>query len=620
MNEAYAALVFLLLVSAPWIIRALHARSRRLGNRSAEGELDKLLMIAEKQILVGEIDAAVPVLQQAAPLLERCGDAVSSGRAARLHLCEGLIALAQAPPEKAAESFLAAKKLAESVADKRLRDTLRTRAMAELALMTVPIETFRQSAEVILTLEPDVADPSTCAQIAWVALRLGSIEQEEGRWKKARHAWEESIRIAQRVPAPDGPGRLPAPPEQVAPWADSRSAAARSALEVGKVLFSANRRDEARDWFERAMGVLEGPDHAMALENRALVCLVWSNHMEDSLTEAIDRRSLLERSVAAGLQAQSEGGTWYATEAEFLLGQISLEAGDFERALRLFESTLSRIPDTATGPPRRLGVRARIMIAETHAARESWEPAVAALRRALESSRDDPDPECRDLALEVLHKLHTCVSNLGRKDEGRDLVDQLEAQILGFSPGARRCAAVIHVHLLGLQSMADERWSAADEHLRRVESSARSEEGAWARYWERQATLHRGLIALRDTRPKDALDHFERALAIHVGRRSAGEEREQRAAIRMHLAECQVALDQLDRVEATLRRCAEDGVASGRSQGRYLAALASFRMAESPLCTSDDRRRFLEAAVRLGKLSGSEVGRALAQKAEREQA
>jgi tetratricopeptide (TPR) repeat protein len=135
------------------------------------------------------------------------------------------------------------------------------------------------------------------------------------------------------------------------------------------------------------------------------------------------------------------------------------------------------------------------------------------------------------------------------------------------------------------------------------------------RYWERQSALQRGIVALSESKPSEAREHLTRALACRPSRGPA-EDSVERASIQLRLGECLIALEQFDEAGPVLGRAIESGVASGDADGRYLAAAAAWVGACATADDPEERRRFLDTTLRLGRLSGLKAGRELAEKAE----
>src|SRR5439155_7336927 len=123
-----------------------------------------------------------------------------------------------------------------------------------------------------------------------------------------------------------------------------------------------------------------------------------------------------------------------------------------------------------------------------------------------------------------------------------------------------------------------------------MEALVAAAEGSGASYWARQAAFERGRIALEEDRAADARDHLSRALAIRADGLSPNDECVERAGILLHLAQSEIALEHPEVAERLLRSAAEDGMASGRVTGRYLAAQASWINASFSHETAERRR------------------------------
>lgn len=607
---------FLFLVPlAAWLARAVNSRSD--WHDRNRGKLESSLDDAENLILGGNLEEAEGQLAVAAPLLDTVKDSAARGFTARLHLCEGAIAKARDQWPEARTSFGNVLLTLDAIEDRRLAANLRARAEAENARFTDDGDEFRTRSERALSLEPEADDPLALARMAWVAVHLGRYEQATGRWERARRLWEEAIRIAERIPTRDHSAQTGwAREKEIGTWADARAGGARAATELAETLHSVGERDSAETWYERAEQLLRGPEHGIALEAAAAVRLSRAQSSQHGLTGAVDSGAWLESAAQAGAASGTPGGSWLAARAECLIGQERLRAGDAEQAIPRLQAALERVRELDEPSPRLMTIQLLTLLGDARFTVESWEPAAADLRQALERAEKAIESECRDLAVEIMDKLHTVLLQRGALEEARELLERFGKILPGLSPGARRFGAIVHSQRLGLQMVEEANLTGADEAFARAEALARENEATGAPYWERHAALQRGMLGLRLERPTEAREHLLRALALSVTTLSPGEESSERAALHLRLAECEMALDRDEVAERLLRQAGEDGVASGRPFGRYLAALASWIRAGQPERELEERRRLLDAASRLGRLSGTESGRLLAGKAE----
>ena len=597
---------------APLIMRAIAAARSREDEHSRE--LESRLTEAEDLILAGQTDEAAKKLVVAAPLIDKVRDSGKTGQSSRFYIAEGLIAKAFDERPAAEAALSKALLCVDAITDPRLEANLRARAQAERVSLGEKPDDVRQRTEQALSHEPKADDPWTLSILAWVAARMGSFEQAAGQWQSARHHWEEAMRIAERIPTPGPSGQSGWTREkEVGLWADGRAAGAHAAMGFADALFGLHDREGAERCLVHAEQLLEGPDHALTLSGRASVLFRRANAIGDSLATEADQTALYERAVVLGDAARCLEGTWIAGKAECWLGQSSVRSGDHARGLQRFEAVLARVQDIDRDVFRSATIEMLMLIADTHAVSEAWEPAAAALRRALDLTRGSAEMDSRDLTVQIIHKLHGCALHRKALAEGRDLMGTLASMLPAISANAHQLATLLEPHMLGSQLVAESRLAEADEAFARAESVAREGESG---YWERQAAFQRGMLALRHERPADAREHLNRALSIRVVTLSAAQESSERADVLLRLAECDMGAERHESAERLLIRAAEEGVASGRAHGRHLAAIASWLNAGLPQHEMDERRRLLDAAARLGRLSGTDKGRELAAKAE----
>jgi len=505
----------------------------------------------------------------------------------------------------------------ERITDPHLKANLLARAEAERVGLAENQDEFRGRTEKALSLEPQADDPWTLSILAWVARRMGLHEQSTGQWERARHFWEQAGRIAERVPTPGPSGQFGwAREKEVGLWADARQAGAFGAMDYADALLGLGDHEGAGRWLERAERLLEGPDHGLSLLARAKVLFKRADSMGDSLTIEADRDALFERTLILADAAKSEEGTWLAGMAEYRLGQSSAIAGDHARAVERFEAVLNRIQDVDEARFRFATIETLMLLADSRAAAEELEPAAEAWRRALRIARGAAESESRDTTVRIIHKLHGNAIQRKALDEGRELMQALSSLQPAISAGAHRMATLIEPQMMGAQLLAESRFVEADAAFARGESLARDEEGPAGGYWERQSAFQRGVIALEQKRQEEAREHLNRALSVRVTALSAAHESAERAEILLRLALSEISSERFEAVERLLTRTSEEGVASGRADGRFYAAVASWHNAGLPQHEIEDRRRLLDAAARLGRLSGVVKGRELAAKAE----
>src|SRR5262249_50690389 len=189
---------FLAVLLLPWLVRAL--ASRRPPGPSGSDKAEAALIEAGDLVLMGRLDEAFQSLQVAAPLIDKLPELMKHEPLARLHLLEGLIAVAQGKTADADASFRAVRTLVPVIGSRKAAAALEARVEAESMRLVDDIEAFRAHGEKALVLEPEVHDADTLGCLAWSAVRLGRVEQGAGKWERARHLWQEAIRIAERIP------------------------------------------------------------------------------------------------------------------------------------------------------------------------------------------------------------------------------------------------------------------------------------------------------------------------------------------------------------------------------------------------------------------------------------
>ncbi|MBI1796710.1 MAG: tetratricopeptide repeat protein [Candidatus Eisenbacteria bacterium] len=524
--------------------------------------------------------------------------------------------------DRAIEQLNLASTECDRITDAAYADELRTRIEAARGLMTTPGDAegpLVASGRRALEREPETRRPEVLMRLAWLAHRLGQIAHARGRWEEARHLLDRAVAIGMRL---DSPGT--AAPDTA--WngharalfcANARKAASEAARELGLVHASLGDRDRAIERLDQAIAVVEGVDHPIARLRLAQALLDRANQERtDPLAGAGRREALIARAAEVALESGTPEGRAVAGMAEVALAHtyasLGMTAQQLEHLRRALEYTKDS-PEPAAGHN-----QTYLLMAIGHALDESGDRdgASDALRQAVARGRAHPDPDTRKFAVSAAYRLHQMAWEDDHADEARAHVEVIESLVPTLAADVRGVFAGIAAHSRGLQYVLEGRDTEGTEWLARAERMGR-DGGPAAGALARSAAADLGRAALRARSPGAAEAHLRRALDTPAHHMSAADDRSQRAEITLLLADALRLLDRFDEGRRECARAFDLGRDAGNAKGREAAAIAAMWLGESADDDPAERRRFYEAASRLGRLCGRTRGREVADTVDR---
>jgi len=454
-------------------------------------------------------------------------------------------------------------------------------------------------------------DPTLAIRLARLAIASAEGEIAEGAWPRARLRFEQAYRCGERVPVEGDPGATTPQRERAEMLgALARSRASYAAGEIGAVLVSLGRHDEATEWLDRAIATCEGARLEPGRIALARARIVRAMHEAvDPVLGSEPRRRLLLAAHAGVADSTWPAARALTARAEIQLGVLAAQDGDVAGARERLDAAARGLSGLRLPGVAELVAESHLLLGHVLEDHGDLDDARLAYRRALDAGREDADPDARRLAAVAGCHLHRLLHHADRADEALELLDPLEALAPTLAPGARSLVAAMVARCRGQQQFRDGDHAAADRSLARAMALVDSASGPEAIDLARQIAAERGNLALAEENATVAEEHFRRAIDAVGGTRPPAIEQAERAEIRLRLAQALFRQDRPLEARPELERAFEAGRDSGRSTGRAVAAAAALLLGDDPESTLADRRGWYESAARFGKLSGTERGR-----------
>lgn len=587
---------------------------RRAEDRSAAFEARDLLARAEIFALQSAWQAAADLVT---PLLTGSGASkLTPEDVARAHL---VLAECEAGSDRRApaiEHVRLAAAAREKVRDDGARATLATwERFVQAGLGRSDAEGERDwptADDVLAEAERvDTMEPAFAVRLARLAFWRAEAEIREGSWPRARLHLEQAVRLGERVPLELAPGR-PAHrwEEEELLGALARTRASSAANEIAAVLASLGRHEEAIAWLDRAVATCEGVKLApgrIALARARIVRAM--NEPADEVLGFEPRRRMLEAAHDAVAGVDWPAAKALVARADIQLGVLAAQVGDVDGAKRRLLAAHRSLHGLELPGVAELVAEAHLLLGHVLEDHGELDEARVEYRRALDTGREDADPDARRLAAVAGCHLHRLLHHADRADEARALLEPLESLAPTLAPVARPLVAAMVARCRGQQQFRDGDRDAADRSLAGAMALVDSAGGPEAIDLARQIAAERGNLALSAERGGEAEGHFRRALAAVGGTRPGPIEQAERAEIRLRLAQSLLQQERTDEARPELTGAFEGGRDSGRANGRSVAATAALLLGDDPESPLADRRGWYESAARFGRLSGTERGR-----------
>lgn len=603
------------------ILLALFARSSPKHGRAEQSswtmprltsELDRL----ETLLLQGESHFPAEILNQLQPEVTRIQGPDGAVLRARHRLSAGDFFAWSGRPEQARAQLEEARGEIGSLADEDQALELMTRADASLGLLDGaagqdPLLT--QRAREALEREPRIQRPEVLMRLVWVAHRLAMIEHQRGHWDEARTLFERSVAVGRRLRRP-GEAGFESSWDTAARdlfWTHGRRVASEAARDLALVLQSLGDREGTMRWLDESVALMEGgatvPARlrlAHALVERA------TNEPVDAFTGITGHEGLFGRAVDVALSCDTDEGRAAACVAQIAWSHLYPPLGLTEKQiehLRLAMELAQRLPDLESGYNRTYLHVALGVAMDDQGDRVA---AVASLEQGMEQGRAHPDPNVRRFAAQAAYCLQQWYFEEERLADVRRCAEVLDQLVPALIADERPSFAGMAAHGSGMQHVLAGRPDEARRALEHAEALARQANSARL---SRAVAIDQGRLELRLERPADALPHLRRALEIVVPGIGGPENEGRLADIRLSMANAYLMLEQHDEALGECKRAFETGRAAGSSSGREIAAIAAMHLGEAAEDEPAQRRRYYEAASRLGRLCGRARGREVAE-------
>lgn len=363
-------------------------------------------------------------------------------------------------------------------------------------------------------------------------------------------------------------------------------------------------------WFDEAVTLMEGGTLPLARLRLAQALIERAtNEPVDAFTGITGHEALLGRAVEVALSCNTDEGRTAGCVAEIARANLYPALGMTEKRLEHLRRAMELAgaqSDPAAGFHRTYLHLSLGFALEDQGNRAA---AIEALERAVEEGRLHPDPNVRQFAAQSAYRLHQLYFDEGRLADGCRCVELLEQLAPALMPDERPSFAGMAAHGRGIQYMLEGR---PDDARRVFEQAGASARQAGSGVLSRAVALDQGRLELRLERPADALPHLRRALETVVPGIDEPENQGRLADIRLSLANAYLMLDQRAEALGECRRAFETGRGAGSASGREIAAVAAMHLGEAADDEPADRRRYYQAASRLGRLCGRPRGREVA--------
>ena len=502
------------------------------------------------------------------------------------------------------------------VDDFALATALRARAEAALGLQAQledSSDRLFESGQRALAREAEVRQPELRMRLVWVADRLARIEHARGHWGAARSLFETSVRLGETFLRPgDAPDSAWDASARELIWAHARRVASDSARDLGLTLASSGDRAGGIAWMDRAIALAEGMSLPAGQLAHAHALFARGTHEPSDAVEGQGACvGLLERAAASGLASGLPDGLLVASQVSLALAELDDGLGLGAKALEHYREACERVKGLTAPAHRRHAGRAFLALGHEYEARGDREHAIEAFAQVVAWGIDSSDAETRKAAANAAFVLHGITLERKPASEVVALVEKLEALVPTLEPGARLIYGGIAARSRGLQCLAEGDPDRARAFFERAEAIAREVQGpdGWRLMGWVASDL--GKLAARQERWGEAEAHFRRALEAPTSPTPSPGDRLERAQVHLELAQAQFRQDRPDDAARALRRAFDLGRDTGESRGREAAAMAAQGLGELAV-EMEERRRQFEIAARLGRLSGTERGRALA--------
>lgn len=582
-------------------------------------ELDE----AELSALQGEWDTCRAKLSGTAKYLEVEDSTISPLLRARHWILGGDLLAEAGQLNGAAERFTRALAIADSLPGQQNTVDLRLRARIGQAALelrhAVQPDAFAGATELIAR-HGETRNGAIWVRLARLAKLLAEIRHERGDWPGARSDFESAVRIGEQVPEPGTlqPGVFYEPLDRARVlYRSGRATASRAASSIGFTLCTSGDRDAGLVWLDRAVALLGNLDDPESRTLRAWTLSARAaEDIEDPVLGAPVRRRALEHALEEGVAAGIPAGLGVACRAALALAKEHIERGDMQAA----ELQLSRADEllqgtTANGATE---LRAKVLLEQGLLLRgaDRFDRALERFCLADTLGRADTDAAARSLAFQGACHAHALLIAAGRLDDARDLLAGLDARVPALPPPDRERALIMIGQARAAQYFQDGKPQDAATALAAVEARVARAKGDTLASVMRNVIADQGRVALVEDRGQDAMVFFLRALEIGtIGEPPASNDLF-RAEVTLDLARAYLVLDREADAREALERVFDLGRRSGGSSGRACAAVAALNLALANEDSPDQRRDWLQAAVRFGQLSGLARGLDAARQAE----
>jgi len=571
------------------------------------GELDR----QEVLLLKEESNPVAESLTQIEPEVARIQGPDGSLLRARLLLSGGDFFAWTGRPDKAKRQLEEALTEIAAVDDPEWSLELATRAEASLGLLT-SVQEPEPHAREALEREPSIRRPEVLMRLVWVAHRLAAIEHVQGRWSEARALFERAVAIARRLgrPGEDAPETSWDADARELFWSHAHVSASEAARDLALVLQSLGDQEGTMRWLDEAVVLVEGGRLPLARIRLARALIERAtNEPVDAFTGITGHEALLGRAAEVALSCDTDDGWTTACVAEIECANLYSALGLTERRLEKLRRALELTGQMAEPEAGRHRIYINLLLGVTLDDQGDRAAAGESLGRAVEEGRVHPDPNVRRFAAQSAYRFHQLCVDEERLADGRRCVEALEQLAPTLMPADRPLYSGMTSHSRGIQHMIDGRPDDARRDFEQAEAMARQ---AGSGTLSRSVAMDQGRLELRLERPAEALPHLCRALETAVPEPHGPENQARLGAILLSLVNAYLMLSRHADAMKECLRAFDTGRSAGSAAGREIAAIAAMHLGEEAVDEPAERRRYYEAASRLGRLCGRSRGREVA--------
>jgi tetratricopeptide (TPR) repeat protein len=452
-----------------------------------------------------------------------------------------------------------------------------------------------------LELGSDTDSSLLLGMLTQAAFNLGLLDTDRGDEAAARASWERAIALGQRAGHPSG-------------W----DPAAVAAFNLGHLCARRGETARARELLEQAARIAEPSGTPIGLMAAAKSELALGGlEAEDGLAGEPEAVRHYARAVELGRASEAPEGAFAALQASLALGELAVGAGRYLEASGHYCEAM--VQSGRSGPESaRFGVLAELRVGQTLAEVGEREEAVIRLASAFERGRDSDDEWVRELAAQAACTRHRVLCALERWEEAGALADDAEgfAASLGSGTGKALAAAARYARAFQLVHHGDA--ERARPMLREVAEAGFASGSDVGERVALDALLLVGHLERQAGHQESALEAFRRVTARLRGHRSPDADG-LAAMAEVNAGHCLLSLERGLEARFAYEKALECGRASGGPAGRAAAANAALNLAslledEAPRAK---RRELCRIAIALGRSSGSSLGAACADTAER---